>query len=79
LDEQQLSYFNDLWQFDPSTNGWTWMGGSSTIAVNTGCGAAYRASPPRAQYVGNAAVGYAPGGLWLGFSRQTFFASERAC
>jgi N-acetylneuraminic acid mutarotase len=22
---------NDLWKFDPSTNGWVWMGGSNTI------------------------------------------------
>ena len=24
-------YLNDLWEFNPSTNEWTWMGGSSTI------------------------------------------------
>jgi N-acetylneuraminic acid mutarotase len=26
-----MGYLNDLWQFDPSTNEWTWMGGSSTL------------------------------------------------
>jgi len=25
------SYLNDLWEFNPSTNLWTWMGGSSNI------------------------------------------------
>jgi N-acetylneuraminic acid mutarotase len=25
-------YLNDLWEFDPSTNEWTWMGGSSTLS-----------------------------------------------
>ncbi len=25
-----LSYLNDLWEFNPSANEWTWMGGSST-------------------------------------------------
>jgi N-acetylneuraminic acid mutarotase len=25
-------YFNDLWEFNPSTNEWTWMGGSSTLS-----------------------------------------------
>jgi N-acetylneuraminic acid mutarotase len=24
-------WLNDLWEFDPSTNQWTWMGGSSTV------------------------------------------------
>jgi N-acetylneuraminic acid mutarotase len=27
---------NDLWQYNPSTNEWTWMGGSSTTAGATG-------------------------------------------
>ncbi len=26
---QARYYFNDLWEFNPSTNHWTWMGGSS--------------------------------------------------
>jgi len=28
--ETTTSTFNDLWQFDPATNEWTWMGGSNT-------------------------------------------------
>lgn len=27
----QAGYLNDLWEFNPSTNQWTWMGGSSAI------------------------------------------------
>jgi len=27
---------NDLWKFNPATNQWAWMGGSSTIAGNNG-------------------------------------------
>ncbi len=34
-----LGYLNDLWEFNPSTNEWTWMGGSSTISCNTECAA----------------------------------------
>jgi N-acetylneuraminic acid mutarotase len=26
------AYLNDLWEFNPSTNEWTWMGGNSSIA-----------------------------------------------
>jgi hypothetical protein len=28
------NYLNDLWEFDPSTNEWAWMGGSSTVGSN---------------------------------------------
>jgi N-acetylneuraminic acid mutarotase len=28
------TYLNDLWEFDPATNQWTWMGGSSTLSSN---------------------------------------------
>ena len=34
-----VGYFNDLWEFNPSTLEWTWMGGSNTIPANTGGGA----------------------------------------
>ena len=27
---------NDLWEFSPATNEWTWMGGSSTVGANGG-------------------------------------------
>jgi len=29
-----LNYFNDLWEFNPSANEWTWMGGSNTFGSN---------------------------------------------
>ena len=32
---------NDLWKFNPSTNLWTWMGGSNTIGSNGGQGGVY--------------------------------------
>jgi len=33
-------YLNDLWEFSPATNEWTWMGGSSNLngGTNTGAG-----------------------------------------
>jgi N-acetylneuraminic acid mutarotase len=34
-------FLNDLWEFNPSTNEWTWMGGSSTIGPNNGQAGAY--------------------------------------
>jgi len=29
-----LNYFNDLWEFDPSTNEWTWIAGDNTPSSN---------------------------------------------
>jgi N-acetylneuraminic acid mutarotase len=29
-----FAYLNDLWEFNPSTNEWAWMGGSSTLSSN---------------------------------------------
>jgi N-acetylneuraminic acid mutarotase len=54
------SYFelNDLWEFNPSTNQWAWMGGSSTPSCNIEfCG-------PLGVYgtLGTPAAGNAPGG-----------------
>jgi Chitobiase/beta-hexosaminidase C-terminal domain len=31
-----IGEFNDLWKFSPSTDEWTWMGGSNTVASNGG-------------------------------------------
>jgi len=74
FDEQlRLFYYNDLWEFDPSTDEWAWMGGSNTPAANCPtieqnitCGAAgvYGAQ-------GTAAAGNWPGGrystaTWVG-------------
>jgi hypothetical protein len=30
-------YLNDLWEFNPSTNEWAWMGGSSTVPAVAAC------------------------------------------
>jgi N-acetylneuraminic acid mutarotase len=30
----QLSYFNDLWKFDPATSEWAWISGSSSVGSN---------------------------------------------
>ena len=48
---------NDLWQFDPSTNEWTWMGGSSTAGPHDGQSGTYGT-------LGTAAPGNTPGGLF---------------
>ena len=33
-----VGLLNDLWEFNPSTKQWAWMGGSSTLPDNTGYG-----------------------------------------
>lgn len=35
------NYLNDLWRFNPSTNQWTWMGGSNTLYTNGGAPGVY--------------------------------------
>jgi N-acetylneuraminic acid mutarotase len=47
---------NDLWEFNPSTNQWTWMGGSSTIPCETFCGV-----PGAYGTLGTPAAGIMPG------------------
>jgi N-acetylneuraminic acid mutarotase len=37
-DPNNAGYLNDLWEFNPSTNEWTWTGGSSTLPCNDVCG-----------------------------------------
>ena len=51
--------FNDLWEFNPSTSEWTWMGGSSTLGSCTeqGCG-----QPGVYGTLGVPALGNIPGG-----------------
>jgi len=34
--DQLNSYLNDLWEFNPATSEWTWMGGSSTAGTKLG-------------------------------------------
>ena len=51
-----ISYLNDLWQFDPSTNQWTWVSGSSVLP----CPAC--AQPGVYGTLGTPAPGNVPGG-----------------
>lgn len=53
-----LGVLNDLWEFNPSTSQWTWMGGSSTLPI-TGQG-----QPPIYGTLGTFAAGNNPGGRW---------------
>ena len=52
-------HLNDLWEFDPSTGEWAWMGGSSTLPPSCGslCGA-----PGVYGALGTPAAGNIPGG-----------------
>jgi len=53
---------NDLWEFNPSTNQWTWMGGSSTIS---GCDYYYGCGIPGVYgTLGVPAAGNFPGSRW---------------
>ena len=58
---------SDLWRFNPSTNQWAWMGGSSTVPVNAACGCILGQLPVPGT-LGMAAEGNTPGGLWLASS-----------
>ena len=56
---------NDLWEFNPSTNEWTWMGGSKTVPpVNNNLGA----NPGVYGTLGLAAAGNFPGGRFFAAS-----------
>ena len=59
-------YLNDLWQFNPSTNEWAWMGGSSTIQSGGIPGTNGR----RGVYgtLGTPAAGNIPGGRYFGMN-----------
>jgi N-acetylneuraminic acid mutarotase len=52
---------NDLWEFNPSTKLWAWMGGSSTIAEYSGQPGVYGT-------MGTSAAGNIPGGRYGAFS-----------
>lgn len=58
-----LVSLNDLWEFDPSTNLWTWMGGSSTVPIDETCNGCISAIPPVTGTLGVPAAGNTPGGL----------------
>jgi len=64
-DSTYRSYLNDLWEFDPSTDQWAWMGGSSTV-VNMG---PYGYGRPGVYgTLGTAAVGNIPGTRYVASS-----------
>jgi N-acetylneuraminic acid mutarotase len=48
---------NDLWEFNPSNNEWTWMGGSTRVGPLDGQSGVYGT-------LGTAAIGNTPGGLY---------------
>jgi N-acetylneuraminic acid mutarotase len=58
-------YLNDLWKFNPSTNEWAWMGGSSTVLTLPGGGAiggSFSGVPGVYGKLGTPAAGNVPGG-----------------
>lgn len=67
-----LGYLNDLWEFNPSTREWAWMGGSSTVGC-AGCGmpgiygTLSEADPVNGPGGRNGAVGWTDsnGNFWL--------------
>ncbi len=50
-----VGWLNDLWKYNPSTNQWTWMGGSNTVGSNGGQPGVYGT-------LGTPAAGNIPGG-----------------
>jgi N-acetylneuraminic acid mutarotase len=57
------SFMNDLWRFTPSTQEWTWMGGSSTAGPSANCkNGAGCGQPGVYGTLGTAAARNAPGG-----------------
>jgi N-acetylneuraminic acid mutarotase len=51
-------YLNDLWEFNPSTNEWTWMSGSNTVI----CASTYCGQPGVYGALQTPALGNAPSG-----------------
>jgi len=57
-----FGYLNDLWEFNPITNQWAWMGGSTTVPVN------FLGQPGIYGTLGTPAPGNMPGGRVGGVS-----------
>jgi N-acetylneuraminic acid mutarotase len=59
--------FNDLWMFNPSTNEWTWVGGSSSGLQSGNYGQLGRSAPGNMPGSRNSAVSWTDptGNLWL--------------
>lgn len=53
--DQNIGELNDLWEFNPTTKEWTWVGGSDTVGSNAG-------QPGMYGIFGSAAVSNIPGG-----------------
>ncbi|MGD0940443.1 MAG: kelch repeat-containing protein [Terracidiphilus sp.] len=54
-----VGVLNDMWEFDPSTDQWAWMGGSNTVpSANSGQPGVYGTK-------GTPAAGNNPGGRWM--------------
>ena len=82
------SYLNDLWQFNPTTDEWTWMGGSSNVSVGSVNGVygtkglllprtcRESAVEPRVGQTGMAISGY---GVALESTRPAFMAMRTIC
>jgi hypothetical protein len=63
---------NDLWEFNPSTKLWTWMGGSSTVGNTVGCSAFGCGRSGVYGTLGTPAPGNTPGGrIWALASVET--------
>jgi N-acetylneuraminic acid mutarotase len=58
-----VSYLNDLWKLDPSTNEWAWMSGSTTIGSSGGQPGVY--GELRTPAVGNVPGGRAVPSSWI--------------
>jgi N-acetylneuraminic acid mutarotase len=56
----KYGYLNDLWEFNPSTNQWAWMAGSSTLPTCTEPGLC--GQPGKYGALGSASTGNLPGG-----------------
>jgi len=57
---------DDLWEFDSSTSEWTWMGGESTVPLDTTCTSCITGIPPVPGSLGAPAAGNTPGSLSWG-------------
>ncbi len=57
-----FSHMNDLWKFSPSTNQWTWMGGSQTVGSPAVCREGVCGQPGVYGTLGTPAAANIPGG-----------------
>jgi N-acetylneuraminic acid mutarotase len=58
---------DDIWEFNPTTGEWAWMGGNSTMTCfsgNTGCGAPVVYGTLRTPAAGNTPGGRSPAAYW---------------